>query len=174
MRSLLIVLVATLVACSPAKDTGTSQPAKQTATSEEVFHFTGLQRMTIASNAVVTGTITEVRQGRSLGEGSGAIEMLDLLVEVEETLVGVSSDVVVVETDPAQAWAREWRTEGSRVLLFLDRSDDDTQGRYHPINSQAVYRLNGGDLQAASEDPVAAQIARGSIEELRSELRTQP
>jgi hypothetical protein len=36
--------------------------------------------MTIASNAVVTGTITEVRQGRSLGEGSGAIEMLDLLV----------------------------------------------------------------------------------------------
>jgi hypothetical protein len=71
--------------------------------------------------------------------------------------MGAGSDVLIVETDPVESWALEWRREGEVVLLFLDRSDDDPEGRYHPINRQGVFVVSGEDVKAPATIPLLSR-----------------
>lgn len=126
----------------------------------EVFTFRTVAEMVATSDAVIKGTVTATRPGRSVGpieELGRDLRYLDVDVSVDETLAGaLDARNLTLEVDPV-AFATPTAAEvfpkvGAEYVLFLHRRVDD--GRYRPTNSQGVLWVDEGIIRSAVADPV--------------------
>lgn len=138
------------------------------------------------TDLVVTGTVKEVTEGRTLKDDDEfPTRYLNTVVEVGDALKGPgSAGTVVVETrDLAFGDAggqEEWRQPGESVILFLSPSKDEP-GLYTLSNSgegpnyeQATYLLEGDELLATGHDPIAEEVASKSVPELEQAIQETP
>lgn len=127
--------------------------------------------MAKTADLIVVGAVVEVKKGRTVGAAEEAIEFVDSLIRIQETLKGrYSADTITVETDPLQPFDPEWRRPGARVLLFLTQGDPESNGRYFPTNSQSAFALTGETLDATIQDPFAQCVATSSLSEVRAAI----
>jgi hypothetical protein len=141
-------------------------------------HYGSLAELTAKSNLVVLGTVKEVVPGEIDAAGTPeAVEHTNTAVRIDEVLKGsASSDVVTVKTlDVAFGLpnATEWRSPGTRVLLFLSPSRE-TAGLHILANtnySQTAYVVEGENVALTLPDAVSERIATLSVGEIRQVVK---
>jgi hypothetical protein len=142
-------------------------------------HYGSLAELTAKSNLVVLGTVKEVLPGEIDAAGTPeAVEHTNTAVRVDEVLKGSASreDVVTVKTlDVAFGLpdAAEWRSPGTRVLLFLSPSRE-TAGLHILANtnySQTAYIVEGENVELTLPDEVSERIATLSVGEIRQAVK---
>lgn len=171
LRRLGIVAVLLLVAC--AGDQGVGLSPEGAASSE--YWFESLPRMVATSDVVVLGTVTDIRQGMTVGEPGEEIQLLDVAFDVQEALYGSTepSRTLTVQSDPFIPTEPEWRGIGNTVLLFMKvNTDPGAEGRYYPINEQSVYLVSGTDVQATTDhDSFSREVAAMTLDEIREKVK---
>lgn len=163
------VVVPLLVGCTP---TGVSGQVR------EVNRFDSLPVLVATSDAIVVGTVIDVRTGRSVGgeeggaagtaSGGAEVGFTDVRIGVEEVLRGDMGAEVELEVDDFIAGPDStWRRAGERAVFFLVEKFD-APGKYRPVNTQAVYRLADDErLDPAGDDSFSASIAAPGLAALR-------
>jgi hypothetical protein len=172
LRSVMGVGLVVLLVTSCEPDEAVRLSPRGAASSE--YWFDSLPTMVATSEAVVVGTVVDVRKGITEGPPGEQIQLMHTDLAVNESLfasANVEATLTVetlqfVEPDP------DWRTVGNTVLAFLKLSTEpDTPGVYYPINEQSVYLVDGGKVQATTDDGFANDIAAMSLDEIRQEIQ---
>lgn len=148
-------------------------------------YYASLPELIAKTKLVVTGTVQQVLIGKVLADDPEfPTRYLNTVLTVDETLKGSApSGTIVVETrELAFGHPRgpdDWRTPGSRVLLFLSASSEEP-AVYILSNAggganyeQSVYILDGADVIATTHDPVAEQLAALSLDQVRQTVQSE-
>jgi hypothetical protein len=124
--------------------------------------------MVATSDAVVLATITDVRNGRTVGEVGDTLTFVELRMRVDESLFGSVTGSIVLELDSPAAWAEV----GAQSIVFLHRKTDSPQREvFRPVNSQSVFSLaKAGDLVPWGDDEFSEDVARLGPAALRSQI----
>lgn len=151
-------------------DLSTEPPTQIIATSGPSYYFESTSDMAATSDLVVVGTVSQVAQGRQLGDPADNEEdpmyVRDATVSVEEVLKGSPTESVVVEQQgifPSTGVTvaledSPWLQVGDRGVFFLYDSSDPGQppDHYYLINSVGLILLDGSQVISFSETPLAA------------------
>jgi hypothetical protein len=191
-----VAVIAGAVTLARAPDgPGAGAPVPTTALASDAVEVTSdapvatsLQDLVGASDLVVRGRVTAAERGRWFGQpGGGRIRSRLLTLEVDEVLRGTprgeASSLLVEE----EGWTDDGRPlvidgavptqRGDEGIWFLvDPGDEDT-GAWIVVSAQGRYlRDAGGDVRGArGTDPLVADLASGSLEELADRIsRTRP
>lgn len=140
----------------------------------EVHRFSSIAEAARTTDSVVLGTVEQTSPGRADGPPGQEIYFTNTYIRVDEEWLGSGvnqGDVIVVETLQEQAFAREWRSQGTQVLLALTKHEVSSQILYAPTNTQIVFLVEGTDLIAAQDDDFALFVASLPLGEVRERVQ---
>jgi hypothetical protein len=135
----------------------------------DVYYFQSLPRMVAKADLVISGSV-QALQSASIGPPGEEAQFTDAIVTVEDRLRGSTPATVTVRTVELQDYEVEWRQEGERILAFLVQGSGPDAGVYGPLNSQAVFILEGDRVEATVADEFAEEVAGMTFPQLRGEI----
>lgn len=176
---LAVVVSIVMGGCSAAQPSAKIQPAGEDAAGaaapvppapqiREVYRFDSLPVMVATSDGVVLATVTDVQNGRTVGEVGDTLTFAEVTMRVDETLFGSVTGSIVLELDTRAAWAEV----GAQSIVFLHRKTDSPQREvFRPVNSQSVFVLaQSGDLVPSGDDEFSEDVARLGPDALRRQI----
>lgn len=168
---IILVGLLTLLAVYGATDRGNSTAVDSTfdlGSVREAHQFDSVPVMVATSDAVVIATVSDVAEGRTVGDPGAELTFTEVALVVDEVLWGELGREVSLEIDYPAPWA----APGEQALFFLHRKTDRTATAYYrPVNiGQAVYPTSGADLASWTTDGFAAKVADMGLAGLRAEI----
>lgn len=191
----LVVMVAMVVTAIVVSRPAEQLPAVPTTTevglepvriTSDAPSYGSLGELLDASDVVVRAEVTAVERGRWFGDGQSGSGVQSRLVtlEVAEVLVGEvpPGDLgsIVVEEEgwledgaPLVVDGAAPSAAGDDGIWFLVDPGDDTTDVLILVNAQGRYLVSGDGLRGASgNDPLVADLASGSADDLANRIRT--
>lgn len=131
-----------------------------------------LDALAAAAPLIVVAEVTELRPGRTVGEGEAALSFQDVRLAPQRVLKGSARGDLLIEQV-----SREGRVvlgsqplaSGDRVLLFL-RPSETEEGRHVPL-SEGRYRLEDDILQPLDTGPLSDAMAGRAVETVIERVR---
>ncbi|MDX6581885.1 MAG: hypothetical protein QOI10_1069 [Solirubrobacterales bacterium] len=172
--------------------TAFAPPRSQAGSIEEVFSYDDLAQMQATSDLVVSGTVTAINPGRTVGGSggndgpaaaeeygqlTGAIQFNEVVVHVDEWLGGTSeiepgSEIVLEEEMPVAVLAPSSAVGDSGVYFVMEKGD--RPGAYVLSGSPARFLRTADSEALLSSNPEidwAAEAAKQPLEELQAQIR---
>jgi hypothetical protein len=135
----------------------------------EAHNFDSVPVMVATSDAVVIATVSDVAEGRTIGDPGAELTGTEVTLAVDEVLWGELGREVSLEIDYSPPWA----APGERAVFFLHAKADKTATTYYrPVNiSQSVYPTSSANLTSWTTDGFAATVADMDLAGLRGAIQ---